>query len=269
MSAYELSYDGANMDKEDVVLEVRGLQKSFGGLSVTDDVSLQIESGSITGMIGPNGAGKSTLFNLISGFYDSDGGTVLVNGTDVTDKQPNRIVKEGLMRTFQTPRQLEGMTVREAMLVGKQSQLGESILPLWISGSKVTDEETANLERAMELLEFFQIDHLATEPTTSLSGGQMKLLALARALMADPDVLLLDEPVAGINPTLVNSISEYIRRLNEEQGYTFFIIEHDIDFLMGLAEEIIVLNQGRVLLEGTPETVRTDERVIKAYLGDV
>lgn len=269
MSALDLTYDGANLAKGDTVLEVSGLEKSFGGLVVTDDVSLAVESGSITGMIGPNGAGKSTLFNLISGFYEPDGGTVTVNGTDVTGKEPNRIVREGLLRTFQTPRQLEGMTVREAMLVGAQSQLGESIVPLWISGSDVTREERANLERAMELLEFFQIDHLASEPTTSLSGGQMKLLALARALMADPDVLLLDEPVAGINPTLVNDIAGFIEQLNEEQGYTFFIIEHDIDFLMGLAEDVIVLNQGRVLLEGEPDVVQSDERVINAYLGDM
>lgn len=269
MSSFELSYDGANLEKEDTVLEVSNLQKSFGGLVVTDDVSLAIESGSITGMIGPNGAGKSTLFNQISGFYEIDSGTVEVNETDVTGKQPNKIVQEGLLRTFQTPRRLENMTVREAMLVGAQSQLGESILPLWISASKVTREERANLERAIELLEFFEIDHLATEPTTSLSGGQMKLLALARALMAEPDVLLLDEPVAGINPTLVNQIAGFIEELNEEHGYTFFIIEHDIDFLMGLAEEVIVLNQGRVLLEGPPEIVQSDERVINAYLGDI
>ncbi len=267
MSSYDLSYDGADLGKDDPVLEVEGLKKSFGGLVATDDVSLEVERGSITGIIGPNGAGKSTLFNLISGFYEPDEGRVAVNGTDVTGRQPNRVVGEGLLRTFQTPRRLESMTVREAMLTGAQSQLGESIPRLLVSGSGVTEQERENLERANELLEFFEIDHLATEPTTSLSGGQMKLLALARALMAEPDVLLLDEPVAGINPTLVNEIASFIEELNREHGYTFFIIEHDIDFLMNLAEDVIVLNRGRVLLEGDPRTVQSDERVIEAYLG--
>lgn len=267
MSSYDLTYDGATLGKDDPVLEVDGLEKSFGGLVATDDVSLEVERGSITGIIGPNGAGKSTLFNLISGFYEPDEGRVAVNGTDVTGQQPNTVVAEGLLRTFQTPRRLESMTVREAMLTGAQSQLGESIPRLFVSGSSVTEQERENLERAKELLEFFEIDHLTTEPTTSLSGGQMKLLALARALMAEPDVLLLDEPVAGINPTLVNEIAEFIEELNREYGYTFFIIEHDIDFLMNLAEDVIVLNRGRVLLEGDPKTVQSDERVIEAYLG--
>lgn len=259
--------DGPNLDKQNVVLRVEGLRKSFGGLVATDDASLAVERGSITGMIGPNGAGKSTLFNLISGFYTADAGTVEVDGTDVTGRKPHEIAREGLVRTFQTPRKLEGMTVRESMLVGPQNQVGESIASLWTSGGDVEAQERANLERAEELLELFEIDHLSTEPATELSGGQLKLVEMARSLMADPDVLLLDEPVAGVNPTLAAQLARFIERLNEERDLTILIIEHDMNFIMNLADPIIVLDQGSVLMEGTPDEVRSDQRVIDAYLG--
>jgi branched-chain amino acid transport system ATP-binding protein len=250
----------------DAILRTEGLRKSFGGLVATDDVSIAVERGSITGMIGPNGAGKSTLFNLISGFYEPDEGRVFVNGADVTDAQPHEVARNGLVRTFQTPRRLEGMTVREAMLVGAQPQTGESILPLWLSPSTVTEEERSNLDRAEELLERFEIEHLIDQPSTELSGGQSKLVELARAITTDPDVLLLDEPVAGVNPTLANDIKRFIRELNEE-GQTFLIIEHDMPFIMDLAEPIVVLDQGSVLMEGSPAEVRSDQRVVDAYLG--
>ncbi|WP_082230698.1 ABC transporter ATP-binding protein [Haloprofundus marisrubri] len=242
------------------------MQKSFGGLVATDDASLAVERGSITGMIGPNGAGKSTLFNLISGFYDADGGQVFVDGEEVSGMSPHQISRHGLVRTFQTPRRLEGMTVREAMLVGPRPQRGESVWPLFLSPGKVRDEERANLARAEELLERFEISHLIDEPSTDLSGGQLKLVELARGITTNPDILLLDEPVAGVNPTLANDIKRFIRELNEE-GQTFLIIEHDMPFIMDLADPIIVLDQGSVLMEGTPEQVRSDQRVIDAYLG--
>ncbi|SDM70791.1 branched-chain amino acid transport system ATP-binding protein [Halogranum gelatinilyticum] len=262
----EMVYEGANLNKGDVVLRAEGLRKTFGGLVATDDASFAVERGSITGMVGPNGAGKSTLFNLVSGFYTPDAGSVYVNDTEVTAQDPHEVAREGLIRTFQTPRKLEGMTVREAMMVGATPQAGESILPLFLSPSKVTAEERQNLDKAEELLERFEIAHLIDEPSTDLSGGQLKLVELARAITTDPDVLLLDEPVAGVNPTLANDIKRFIRELNEE-GQTFLIIEHDMPFIMDLADPIIVLDQGRVLMEGTPEQVRTDERVIDAYLG--
>jgi branched-chain amino acid transport system ATP-binding protein len=259
-------HEGANLSKPNVVLEVDGLRKAFGGLVATDDASFQVERGTVTGLIGPNGAGKSTLFNLISGFYDEDAGSVRVNGADVTDDEPHEIADHGLIRTFQTPRKLEGMTVREAMLVGPQTQLGESFLSLFTSGEEVREQERANLEDAQRILEQFEIGHLATQPATDLSGGQMKLVELARAMLAEPEVLLLDEPVAGVNPTLANKLREHIARLNE-QGVTFCIIEHDMEFIMNLADPIIVLDQGSVLVEGTPDAVRNDDRVIDAYLG--
>ena len=259
-------HDGAVLGKSDPVLKAEGLRKTFGGLVATDDASLEVERGTITGMIGPNGAGKSTLFNLVSGFYEPDAGTVTVNGTDVTGQKPHERVEHGMVRTFQTPRKPEGTTVRETMLVGPQHQTGESIFALFTDPDKVRMEESEALARADEMLERFGIAHLAGEPATELSGGQMKLVELARAMMADPDLLLLDEPVAGVNPTLANELRQFIHQLNEE-GVTFLVIEHDMSFIMRLADPIIVLDQGHVLGEGTPKEVRTDERVIDAYLG--
>ncbi len=254
------------LPKEDVVLRVDDLQKSFGGLQATDHATFEVERGTITGLIGPNGAGKSTIFNLISGFYEPDGGTVTVGETDVTGMEPYQVAERGLIRTFQTPRKLEGMTVREAMLVGPRSQPGESFLSLFTSPGSVGEAESKNLADAQRILEEFEIDHLATQPATDISGGQMKLVELARAMLAEPEILLLDEPVAGVNPTLAKKLEEQIRRLNE-QGTTFLLIEHDMEFVMNLADPVIVLDQGSVLTEGTPEEVRNDERVIEAYLG--
>ncbi|MFC7249488.1 ABC transporter ATP-binding protein [Halomicroarcula sp. GCM10025324] len=252
--------------KEDVVLEVEDLQKSFGALTATDHATFAVERGTITGLIGPNGAGKSTLFNLISGFYEPDGGRVKVNGVDVTGMEPYEVADHGLIRTFQTPRKLEGMTVREAMLVGPREQPGESFLNLFFRPGTVGEREAANLEKAERILEEFEIDHLATQPATQISGGQMKLVELARAMLAEPELLLLDEPAAGVNPTLRNKLAEQIQRLHE-QGTTFLLIEHDMDFVMKLADPVIVLDQGHVLMEGPPRAVQTDQRVIDAYLG--
>jgi len=259
-------YDGPNLDKDDVVLRVDELRKRFGGLVATDDASFAVERGTVTGLIGPNGAGKSTIFNLVSGFYEPDGGSVAVNGVDVTGAEPHEIADEGLIRTFQTPRKLEGMTVREAMLVGPQRQPGESFVKLFTSPGEVEAAETRNMEDAQRMLEQFEIDHLATQPATDLSGGQLKLVELARAMLAEPELLMLDEPVAGVNPTLANKLRDHIARLNGE-GVTLCIIEHDMEFIMNLADPIIVLDQGSVLVEGTPDAVRSDDRVIDAYLG--
>ncbi|MFP9060005.1 ABC transporter ATP-binding protein [Natrialbaceae archaeon A-chndr2] len=256
----------AHMSKGDVLMRVDDLQKSFGALQVTDHASFAVERGSITGLIGPNGAGKSTMFNLISGFYEPEGGSVTVNDANVTGMQPYEVAEHGLIRTFQTPRKVEGMTVREAMLVGPQNQPGESFFELFTAPSRVGEAERKNLDRVEQVLEEFEIDHLATQPATDLSGGQMKLVELARAMLAEPEILLLDEPVAGVNPTLANKLADQIRRLNEA-GTTFLIIEHDMDFIMNLADPIIVLDQGSVLTEGTPDEIRANERVIDAYLG--
>jgi ABC-type branched-subunit amino acid transport system ATPase component len=250
----------------DAVLRTENLRKTFGGLTATDDVTMDVERGTITGMIGPNGAGKSTFFNLVSGFYEPDGGSVVVNGEETTGMDPHEVTEHGLVRTFQTPRKLEGMTVREAMLVGPQRQLGESVIPLFTQPAAVATEERRNLERAEELLERFEITHLADQPATDISGGQLKLVELARAMLAEPDLLLLDEPVAGVNPTLANKLKAIIRELHED-GITFLIIEHDMGFIMDLADPIVVLNQGAVLMQGSPDEVKSDDRVVEAYLG--
>ncbi len=256
----------ANMAKDNVVLRVDDLQKSFGALVATDHATFEVERGTITGLIGPNGAGKSTIFNLISGFYEPDGGTVTVNGTDVTGTEPYEVAEHGLIRTFQTPRKLEGMTVREAMLVGPRNQPGESFVKLFTAPGTVGEHEQQNLADVERVLAEFEIDHLATQPATDISGGQMKLVELARAMLAEPEVLLLDEPVAGVNPTLRNKLAEQIRRLNE-QGTTFLLIEHDMEFVMSLADPVIVLDRGSVLTEGPPNAIQSDTEVIDAYLG--
>ena len=257
---------GADRSKSDVVLDVEGLRKTFGALVAADDAAFQVERGTVTGLIGPNGAGKSTVFNLVTGFYEPDGGTVRLNGGDVTGLEPHELAGRGLIRTFQTPRKIEGMTVREAMLVGTAQQPGESFRKLFTAPGSVGEAERRNLERVEEALEAFELDHLATQPAASVSGGQLKLIELARAMLTDPDILLLDEPVAGVNPTLADDLADRIRRLNDE-GTTFLVIEHDMEFIMNLADSVIVLDQGSVLTEGPPEAVRADERVADAYLG--
>ena len=257
---------GDDEGRSEIVLEVENLRKEFGALVAADDATFDVERGTITGLIGPNGAGKSTIFNLISGFYEPDAGSVRLNGDDVTGIEPYKIANKGLIRTFQTPRKLEGMTVREAMLIGPQRQPGESFHKLFTAPGAVGKRERANMADVERILEEFEIDHLARQPATDISGGQMMLVELARAILAEPEILLLDEPVAGVNPTLANKLADQIRRLHE-QGTTFLLIEHDMSFIMSLADPIVVLDQGSVLMEGTPEEVRTDERVADAYLG--
>ena len=257
---------GDDEGRSEIVLEVENLRKEFGALVAADDATFDVERGTITGLIGPNGAGKSTIFNLISGFYEPDAGSVRLNGDDVTGIEPYKIANKGLIRTFQTPRKLEGMTVREAMLIGPQRQPGESFHKLFTAPGAVGERERANMADVERILEEFEIDHLARQPATDISGGQMKLVELARAMLAEPEILLLDEPVAGVNPTLANKLADQIRRLHE-QGTTFLLIEHDMSFIMSLADPIVVLDQGSVLMEGTPGEVRTDERVADAYLG--
>ena len=249
-------------------LEVEGLRKEFGGIVAVEDVSFDVEEGTLTGLIGPNGAGKSTTFNLITGMLDPTAGTVRFNGEDVTGLQPHEIANRGLARTFQIARELEEMTVLENMMLAPKGQVGES---LWRSvmpfvRDSVRDQETEQLERVWEVLDFFEIDHLADEYAGNLSGGQRKLLEMARALLTDPDVMLLDEPFAGVNPTLEKRLLEHIHELRE-QGYTFLIVEHDMDLIMNNCERVIVMHQGRILKDGTPTEIKESEEVIEAYLG--
>lgn len=250
-------------------LRVQGLEKHFGGITAVDGVSFEVEEGSLTGLIGPNGAGKSTTFNCITGVHEADGGTVLFNGEDITGLKPYKIANRGLVRTFQIARELEEMTVLENLMLAPREQVGEGLLHAVTPGLRdnVVSQETELREEVWETLEFFEIDHLAEEFAGNLSGGQRKLLELARALMVDPDMLLLDEPFAGVNPSLEEKLLDRIHALRE-QGYTFLLVEHDMDLIMKNCERVIVMHQGKLLAEGPPEDIKNNEQVIEAYLGE-
>ncbi|PSQ03785.1 ABC transporter ATP-binding protein [Halobacteriales archaeon QS_4_69_31] len=252
-----------------VPLRVDGLEKQFGGITAVDGATFEVERGTITGLIGPNGAGKSTTFNLITGFHRPDAGAVYFDGDDVTEDSPHTLARKGLVRTFQIARELSEMTVMENMMLAPKGQSGEqlwrSVLP-WTRGG-VRAQESENLERTWRTLEFFELDHLWNEYAGNLSGGQRKLLEMARVLMTDPQVVLLDEPLAGVNPSLEKRLLEHLHELTD-LGYTFLIVEHDMDVIMQHCEHVIVMHQGRVLAEGTPADIRDNEEVIDAYLGD-
>jgi ABC-type branched-subunit amino acid transport system ATPase component len=251
-----------------VPLRVDGLSKNFGGIIAVDDASFQVEKGTMTGLIGPNGAGKSTTFNCITGVHEPTAGEVRFEGVDITGLAPNEVANRGLVRTFQIARELEEMTVIENMLLAPKGQRGEalwrSIMPF--TRRSVIKQEEEILEECWDMLEFFEIDHLAHEYAGNLSGGQRKLLELARALLTEPTMLLLDEPFAGVNPSLEERLLDHIHELREE-GYTFLIVEHDMDLIMENCEHVIVMHQGTVLTEGAPAEVKSNERVIEAYLG--
>jgi len=249
------------------LLAVKGVSKRFGGLWAVRGCSLQVEAGSITGLIGPNGAGKTTLFHLISGFYRPDRGRIEFDGEDVTGWSPHKLVRRGLYRTFQIPRAFPEMTVLENLMLVPEGQCGERLWNPLFRPRRVWAEEESLRDRAQEVLEFVGLAHLAGALAGTLSGGQKKLLELARALMAEPKLVLLDEPGAGVNPTLMKRLADRIRQVAEEFGVTVFLIEHDMDLVMSLCDPVIVMSEGRVLTQGTPAAVRADPRVIEAYLG--
>jgi len=250
-------------------LRVDGLVKRFGGVTAVDGATFEVEQGSLTGLIGPNGAGKSTTFNCITGVHEPTAGSVTFNGEDITGLEPYQIARKGLVRTFQIARELEEMTVLENLMLAPKGQIGESAIRAVAPGLRgdVVAQEEEIRERAWETLDFFEIDHLATEHAGNLSGGQRKLLEMARALMTDPEMVLLDEPLAGVNPTLEEKLLDRVHKLRED-GYTFLLVEHDMDVIMNNCEHVIVMHQGSVLAEGTGDEIRNDDRVIEAYLGE-
>ncbi|MFH5799150.1 ABC transporter ATP-binding protein [Haladaptatus sp. CMAA 1911] len=256
-------------DQSETPLRVENLRKTFGGITAVDGATFSIEQGSFTGLIGPNGAGKSTTFNLITGVYQPDSGSVYFNDRDVTGLQPFEIADRGMVRTFQIARELSEMTVLENMMLAPKAQQGEHLWRSVMPGMRgdVCDQEEEVLERSWEMLEFFEIDHLAGEYAGNLSGGQRKLLEMARALMTDPQMVLLDEPLAGVNPSLEKKLLKHVHELRE-RGYTFLLVEHDMDVIMNNCEHVIVMHQGKVLAEGKPAAIRSNEQVIDAYLGE-
>jgi len=249
------------------MIEVIDLHRHFGGFHAVDGASLKIETGSITGLIGPNGAGKTTLLNVIAGRLPPTSGRVVMDGEAITGLPPHTLFAKGLLRTFQIAHEFGSMTVRENLMMVPAAQAGESLLNAWFNRRAVAVEEARIGARAEEVLEFLTIGHLADQKASRISGGQKKLLELGRTMMVDAKVVFLDEVGAGVNRTLLNTIGDAIVRLNRERGYTFCVIEHDMDFIARLCNPVIVMAEGRVLAEGSPEEVRADDRVIEAYLG--
>ena len=248
------------------MLEVIDIKKSFGGVEALRGCSLSIAKATITGLIGPNGAGKTTLFNVISGILKPDGGEIRFNNEKIDGLPTHLIARKGLLRTFQIPRVLNRMTVTENLLLYSKEQFGERIWPNFLQHHRVLRQEKEIQERAKEVLEFANLFPLRNAYAMELSGGQKKLLELARVLMADPQIILLDEPGAGVNPTLMNELIKRIQQL-KEKGITFLLIEHDMDLVLKLCEPVIVMTEGKRLTEGSFLDIRWDPRVLEAYLG--
>ncbi|MBF9033412.1 ATP-binding cassette domain-containing protein [Rhodobacterales bacterium HKCCE2091] len=249
------------------MIEVHDLHRHFGGFHAVDGASLRIEPGTITGLIGPNGAGKTTLFNVIAGVLEPTSGRVTMDGEEITGLPPHELFAKGLLRTFQIAHEFSSMTCRENLMMVPAAQAGESIWNAWTRRGHIRAEERALREKADEVLDFLTISHLADHPAGAISGGQKKLLELGRTMMVDAKIVFLDEVGAGVNRTLLNTIGDAILRLNRERGYTFCMIEHDMDFIGRLCDPVIVMAEGRVLAEGSIEEIKANEQVIEAYLG--
>ncbi len=249
------------------MIRVKNISKSFGGIRAVRDCSLDVAKGSVTGLIGPNGAGKSTLFNIIAGLLAPDQGSITLDGADVTGWPAHKLFHHGLARTFQIAQEFSRMTVVENLMAVPPKQSGENLLKAWLSWNKVVREEQALQERAREVLGQLRLTHLEREYAGNLSGGQKKLLELGRTMMIRPKVVLLDELGAGVNRTLLGELAGEIERLNRDHGYTFFVIEHDMDLIARLCQPVIVMAEGTVLTQGSMADVRRNDAVIEAYLG--
>lgn len=257
---------GQIVSETDYILEATNLSKSFGGLKAVDNASIRVDRGCITGLIGPNGAGKSTLFNLLSNFLVADEGKICFDGEVINGVPPHRIARKGFIRTFQVARVLSRLTVLENMLLATQTQKGENLLSVFLQPYQIKQQERENKERAIAILESVGLLEKAHDYAGALSGGQRKLLEMARTLMTNPKLILLDEPAAGVNPTLINQICEHIVTWNK-QGISFLIIEHNMDVIMSLCNHVWVLAEGSNLADGSPEYIQSNDRVLEAYLG--
>ena len=249
------------------MIKVENLHRHFGGFHAVDGASLEIREGSITGLVGPNGAGKTTLFNVIAGVLPPTSGRVTMAGDDITGMSPHELFHKGLLRTFQIAHEFSSMTVRENLMMVPGSQSGETLWNTRFGRKRIADEERALQAKADEVSEFLTVDHLRDEKAGNLSGGQKKLLELGRTMMVDARIVFLDEVGAGVNRTLLNTIGDAIVRLNKERGYTFCMIEHDMEFIGRLCDPVIVMAEGKVLAEGSIDEIKANEQVIEAYLG--
>jgi len=247
-------------------LTVDDLHKNFGGLEALDGVSFSIKDRSISALIGPNGSGKTTLFNVVTGIYSRGKGDIYFYGEKLNDLKPHEILLRGLGRTFQITRTFPRMTVLENMLVAPKEQVGEELLSVFLKGRDVADQESKLIEETLVLLRFLELEDLKNEYASSLSGGQLKLLELGRILMAHPKMVLLDEPVAGVNPTLAQKIFDRILELREK-GITFLVVEHNMDVVMNFCDKIYVMNKGQIVAEGSPKEIQNNEEIIEIYLG--
>ena len=254
-------------DAAPAMIRVENVHLHFGGIRAVDGVSLEIAEGSITGLIGPNGAGKTTLFNVIAGVYRPSEGRVFLQDEDITGLKPHRLFHRGVLRTFQIAHEFSSLTVAENLTTVPAGQAGEELVSAWFRRGRVRAQEAELRARAADVIHFLGLDEVASERAGALSGGQKKLLELGRTMMTEPRIVFLDEVGAGVNRTLLRSIGDAILRLNRERGYTFCMIEHDIDFISRLCQPVIVMAEGKVLTQGSPDEVKADHRVIDSYLG--
>ena len=246
---------------------VKNLSKNFGGIKAVNDASLTINKGSITGLIGPNGAGKTTLFNVIAGVYSPSKGEVFLEQENITRLPPHELFDRGLMRTFQIAHEFSSLTVRENLMMVPGNQSGERLIDIWLRPKKIKEEEANTFTKANQVMDFLQLSSLADEFAGNLSGGQKKLLELGRTMMVEPKIVFLDEVGAGVNRTLLGTIGDAILRLNRDLGYTFCMIEHDMEFISKLCDPVIVMAEGAVLAEGSSDQIKENQTVIEAYLG--
>ena len=255
------------MSNINYILDISNLSKNFGGLAAVKNCSLKIKKGTITGIIGPNGSGKSTLFNLIAGSLKPNDGKVMFNNKNITGLPSYELFSRGILRTFQIAHEFTNLTVLENLMMVPSNQSGEKLINAIFMRKKFKSEEDEIRKKAYEVIEFLNLKHLSNEIAGNLSGGQKKLLELGRTMMVDSKLVLLDEVGAGVNRTLLKDLGTAILRLNKEKGYTFCMIEHDMDFISRMCNPVIVLSEGSVLFQGTPEEVKNNELVIESYLG--